>query len=63
MTKDEVRREHFAAMARMDEAQVRAVKRINRAFREARFGNCSARDMLDVLFEREAKARSAALAD
>ena len=58
MTKDEVRAEHMAAMSRLDEEQMRALKRINRAFRESRFGNCSAKDMLEVMFEREAAARS-----
>ena len=63
MTKEEVRAEHFEALARMDEAQVRALKRLSGAFREACFGNCSAKDMLEVLFEREALARSAAPSD
>ena len=63
MTKDEVRTEHLAAMARMDEGQVLALKRINRALRESRLGNCSAKDRLEVMFEQEAQARSEAPAD
>jgi hypothetical protein len=58
MTKDDVRREHEDALARMDEAQLRALARINRAFRESRFGNRSAKDAMESVYEEEAKERS-----
>ena len=58
MTKDDVRLEHVNALARLDEDQVRAMKRINRAFREARFTNTSVREVMEVVFEEEAKERS-----
>ena len=59
MTKDEVRREHVNALARMDEDQIRALKRINRAFREGRFTNTSFKEVLEIVFEEEAQERSA----
>jgi hypothetical protein len=59
MSKDDVQREHEDALARMDEAQLRALARINRAFRESRFANCSAKDAMGQVFEEEAKERSA----
>ena len=58
MTKDDVRLEHVNALARMDEDQVRAMKRINRAFREARFTNTTVREVLEIVFEEEAQERS-----
>ena len=58
MTKDEVHAEHVHALARLDEDQVRALKRINRAFRESRFTNKSVKDAMDGVFEQEAKERS-----
>lgn len=58
ITKDDVRREHEAAMARLDEHQLRALKRINQAFLKSRFANAAAKDMMDMVFEEEAKARS-----
>ncbi len=58
MTKDEVRLEHVNALARMDEDQVRALKRINRAFREARFTNTTVKEVMETVFEEEAKERS-----
>lgn len=59
MSKDDVRREHEDALARMDDAQLRALARINRAFRESRFGNQSAKDAMGQVFEKEAQERSA----
>ena len=50
-------------MARMDEDQVRALKRINRAFREARFTNKSVKDVMEQVYEEEARERSQAPAD
>ena len=58
MTKDEVREEHIRAMARLDEDQVRAFKRINRAFREARFTNGSVKDAMERVYEEEASERT-----
>ena len=58
MTKDEVRLEHVNALARLDEDQVRAIKRINRAFREARFTNTTVREVMETVFEEEAQERS-----
>ncbi len=58
MTKDDVRLEHVNALARMDEDQVRAIRRINRAFREARFTNTSVKEVMEVVFEEEAQERS-----
>ncbi len=60
MTKDEVRLEHVNALARMDEDQVRALKRINRAFREARFTNTTVKQVMEIVFEEEAQERSGA---
>ena len=60
ITKDEVRQEHIRAMARLDEDQVRAIKRINRAFREARFTNHSVKDAMERVFEKEADERTQA---
>ena len=59
MTKDEVRLEHVNALARMDEDQVRALTRINRAFREARFTNTTVKEVMEIVFEEEAQERSA----
>ena len=58
MTKDEVRLEHVNALARMDEDQVRAIKRINRAFREARFTNTTVKEVMEIVFAEEAQERS-----
>ena len=58
MTKDEVRLEHVNALARMDEDQVRALKRIGRAFREARFTNTTVKQVMELVFEEEAQERS-----
>ena len=63
MTKDEVRLEHVNALARMDEDQVRALKRINRAFREARFTNATVKEVMEIVFEEEAQERSGASKD
>ncbi len=63
MTKDEVEAEHIRALARLDEDQVRALKRINRAFREARFTNKTVKDAMAVVYEEEARERSAPAAD
>ncbi len=60
MTKDEVRLEHVNALARLDEDQVRALKRINRAFREARFTNTTVKEVMEIVFEEEAHERSGA---
>ncbi len=60
MTKDDVRLEHVNALARMDEDQVRAIKRINRAFREARFTNTTVKEVMETVFEEEAQERSGA---
>ncbi len=59
MTKEDVRSEHVHALARMDEAQIRAMKRINRAFRESRFTNTTVREVMEIVFEEEAQERSA----
>ena len=58
MTRDEVREEHIRAMARLDEDQVRAFRRINRAFREARFTNRSVKEAMELVYEAEALERS-----
>lgn len=58
LTAEDVRQEHEEALARMDEDQLRALARINRAFRESRFGNCSAREAMERVFHREAEERS-----
>ena len=58
MTKDEVRTEHIQAIARLDEDQVRALKRISRAFREARFNNRSVKEIMELVYEEEARERS-----
>ena len=58
MTKDQVRAEHIRAMARMDEEQVQALKRINCAFRNARFTNRTVKDALDDIFGEEAQHRA-----
>ena len=58
MTRDEVRLEHVNALARMDEDQVRALKRINRAFREARFTNTTVKEVMEIVFQEEAQERS-----
>ena len=59
MTKDDVRAEHEAALASFSPEQARALSRISRSFRESRFKNCSARDMMETVFEEEAAERSA----
>ena len=59
MTRDDVRREHEDALLRMDEAQLRALARINRAFRESRFGDRSAKEAMEQVYSEEAKERSA----
>ena len=59
MTKEEVHEEHVRALARLDEEQVRALKRINRAFEEASFTNGSVKDAMQLVYEKEAKERSA----
>ena len=58
MTKEDVRAEHIRALTRLDEDQVRALKRINRAFREARFTNKSVKDTMEQVYEEEARERS-----
>lgn len=58
MTKEEVRLEHVNALARMDEDQVRAIKRINRAFRESHFTNTTVKEVMETVFEEEANERS-----
>ena len=58
MTKEDVRAEHIRALARLDEDQVRALKRINRAFREAHFTNTTIREVMETVFEEEARERS-----
>ena len=59
MTKEDVRAEHIRALASLDEDQVRALKRISRAFREARFANNSVKEVMELVFEEEANERSA----
>ena len=58
MNKDEVRAEHLRAMARLDEEQIQALKRINAAFRNTRFGNTSLKEAMNAIFEAEARHRS-----
>ena len=58
MTKEDVRAEHEAAIASLTHEQSEAFRRISRSFQESRFKNCSAKEMLDVVFEEEAAARS-----
>jgi hypothetical protein len=63
VTKDDVRKEHEDALVRMDEHQLRAIARINRAFRESRFGNRSAKDAMEDVYEEEARERNRKAAD
>ena len=58
MTKDEVAAEHLHALGRMDEDQVRAIKRIARAHRESSFSNRSVKETMELVFEEEAIERS-----
>lgn len=58
MTKEDVRAEHILALARLDEDQVRAIKRISRAFREAHFTNTTIREVMELVFQKEAQERS-----
>ncbi len=58
MTREDVRAEHIRALARLDDDQVRALKRINRAFRESRFTNTTVKEVMEVVFEEEAAERS-----
>ena len=58
MTKEEVRLEHVNALARMDEDQVRAMRRISRAFRESHFTNTTVKEVMETVFEEEAQERS-----
>ena len=58
MTKEEVRAEHIRAMARLDEDQVQALKRINSAFQNSRFTNESVKEAMEKIFEEEARHRS-----
>ncbi len=60
MTKEDVRAEHIRALARLDEDQVRAMKRINRAYRESHFTNTTVKEVMETVFEEEASERSAA---
>ena len=57
--KDQVRAEHEAAISSLTPEQIKAFKRINRSYRESRFRNCSAADMLETVFEEEAAERNA----
>ena len=59
-TKEDIRAEHVLALARLDEDQVRALKRINRAFRESHFTNTTVKEVMETVFEEEASERSAA---
>jgi Fe-S cluster assembly scaffold protein SufB len=58
ITKDDVRREHEAAMGRLDAPQLAALKRINEAFMRSRFANASAKEMMEEVFEAEARSRN-----
>ena len=58
MTKDEVRAEHVRALARLDDQQLLALKRINAAFRNSTFANTAMKDALQEIFEQEALHRS-----
>ena len=57
--KEHIRAEHEAAMSSLTPDQVQAFKRISRSYRESLFRNCSAKDMLETVFEEEAAERSA----
>jgi hypothetical protein len=58
LTVDDVRAEHQAAFASLSPVQLRALVRMNRAFRESHLGNCSAKDALAVILQREAQERN-----
>ncbi len=63
VTKDDIRAEHDAALTSFDPRQLAALKRISRSFRESRFNNCSATDMMEQVFEEEADERNRDEAD
>ncbi len=58
-TADTIRAEHQATMASFTPIQARALARINRAFRESRMSNRSARDAMQDIYGKEAEERNA----
>lgn len=58
-TADAIRNEHETTLADFTPVQAKALARINRAFRESRFNNRSAKETMQELYAREAEERNA----